>query len=189
MEININKKNVLAAVILSSSFLFAEVTSSLTDNNVVTTTSEPIGAVIMWSKTETPLGWLDMNGQDISGYTELVEIYGTTLPDLRNNFIRGYGGNSGSLGKFQDQSMKSHNHGISFSGNALPSHSHVVSVYNGSTESHGNKSNSAANDQRANYYVSSVSAGTPSGNIEVSNFGESEVRPTNIAFKYIVKAE
>lgn len=189
MELNINKKSIIALAILSSSFLFANYSSKINDNNVVKSSSEPIGTVVIWAKSDIPMGWLEMNGQDITENSSLVDIYGNNLPDLRGVFVRGYGGNSGALGEFQEQSMKSHGHTASFTGNALPSHTHTYSALAANQESHGNKSNDAANDNRGYYNFTSVSAGTPTGSVSVGNSGTSELRPINVALKYIVKAE
>ena len=62
----------------------------LTD--IISSSSAPIGSIIMWSSTNIPENWLAMVGQDISNeaYAELRNITGkTSLPDTRNRVPQG----------------------------------------------------------------------------------------------------
>jgi microcystin-dependent protein len=189
MEININKKTILGFLILSSSFIFADYTSSYNTSSKNVSSNDPVGTIVIWSKEDIPMGWLEVNGQDITEHEELSNIYGNNLPDLRGRFVRGFGGNSGALGELQEQSMASHNHTATFSGNSLPPHSHNYTALASNQESHGNRDNNAANDNLGYYNFNSISAGTPSGTVSIGNTGESELRPLNVALKYIVKAD
>lgn len=188
MEFKINAKAIIAGIILSSGLVFAEYTSVLSYSTYESTAEDPVGTVVIWGQNKIPDGWLELNGQSTAGYPDLVDVYGANLPDLRGNFIRGFGGNSSALNSFQVESMKSHGHTASFVGNALPPHTHTGTTMSG-TEAHGNGDNEAANDNYHHQTISSVSAGTPTGTITVATSGESEVRPINVAMKFIVKAE
>lgn len=89
MEIKINGKGVIAALILSAGFVSAEYVSVIDSNSVKYTSApeatfdSPIEPVVMWGSVIPPAGWFEMNGQSTSGYPELTTIYGATLPDLR----------------------------------------------------------------------------------------------------------
>lgn len=159
---------------------------SSSSSNYESSQGDPAGTVMLWGKGALPDGWIELDGSSTESYPELMSIYGATLPDMKGNFVRGHGGNSGSLNTFQAESMKAHTHSATFTGNALPSHSHTGVTMSG-TESHGNKSNDAANDKYYNQTTSSVSAGTPTGSVSMSSQGGSEIRPTNVALKFIVK--
>ena len=150
---------------------------------------DPVGIIVMWGQTTVPEGWVEAAGQSTNINPDLIAIYGANLPDLRGNFVRGYGGNSGKLGEIQGQEIKSHSHTASFIGNALPTHGHTYSAYNGNTESHGNKSNDLYDNNRKSYTTGATSGGTPTGTVNVTDTGEDETRPTNIALKYIIKVQ
>ena len=50
----------------------------------------PSGGVIMWPTSVVPTGFLELNGQSTTGYSNLIAIYGATLPDMRGEFVRGW---------------------------------------------------------------------------------------------------
>lgn len=80
--------------------------------------SLPIGTEIMWSSSIIPPKFLEQNGATFSAitYPDLaVHLGGTTLPDLRGEFIRGWDHGRGIdagrvLGSSQSDSFKSHTH-------------------------------------------------------------------------------
>ncbi|MGL5051058.1 MAG: phage tail protein [Fusobacteriaceae bacterium] len=51
----------------------------------------PIGSVISYAGTTTPIGWLLCDGRSITevGYPDLFKLVGDKLPDLRGEFVRG----------------------------------------------------------------------------------------------------
>lgn len=132
---------------------------------------------------------VELNGQSTSGYPKLAALYGSTLPDMRGRFARGFGGNSGALNAVQGEEIKSHSHSASFTGNALPSHSHTYTASTNNTDDEGVGSDSAADNQWSSYTTNSVSAGTPTGSVTVNASSGSKVRPTNVAMLFIIKAE
>ncbi|MPM09714.1 hypothetical protein SDC9_56036 [bioreactor metagenome] len=78
-------------------------------NNVTAKSSggNPVGTIIAWPVTQNPEdmeNWLECNGQAVNqaAYPELYSIIGAHLPDLRGQFLRGQGGNSGKLGEVQN---------------------------------------------------------------------------------------
>lgn len=88
-----------------------------------------VGQVATFARTTAPTGWLLCNGQAVSRttYAALFAAIGTTygegngsttfnLPDCRNEFFRGWDGNTGVVGtKFSD-SYAAHNHTASTGG-------------------------------------------------------------------------
>ena len=145
------------------------------------------GTIIMWGNGSPPEGWIILNGQSTDNYPNLKDIYGSNVPDMSGLFVRGFGGNSGNLGEIQESSLQTHSHTASFIGNALPPHSHSYTAQDGSTDEEG-YAGVAAKNSRSNYTTSAVSAGTPSGNIYIDNYGGNEVRPQNTTLVFIVKA-
>lgn len=61
-------------------------------------TSLPVGTPIPWPTSTPPKGWITMSGQTITSpqYPTLFALYGSKLPDLRGQFIRGWA-NDGQL--------------------------------------------------------------------------------------------
>lgn len=53
----------------------------------------PVGAEIMWSNSTVPAGWFEQDGSTFNGtlYPKLAaHLGGTTLPDMRGEFARGW---------------------------------------------------------------------------------------------------
>jgi len=50
----------------------------------------PSGAIMIWPSSNIPSGWIECNGQSTSGFTALAAIVGSTVPDLRGEFVRGW---------------------------------------------------------------------------------------------------
>ena len=72
----------------------------------------PVGMILAWPVGQNPEdmdNWLECNGQSISPsvYPELFAVLGSSVPDLRGLFLRGYGGKSAALGATQDQATAS----------------------------------------------------------------------------------
>lgn len=95
--------------ILLPNFALAADSSSYTPVAVTVKSPIPIGTIMAWPTNSMPADgtWAECNGSN-----------GT--PDLRGKFIRGLGGNSGSLGSTQAEETKAHKH-------IIPKHSHTVS--------------------------------------------------------------
>ena len=74
-----------------------------------------VGAVVMWGGSTIPAGWLEMNGQ--AAPVSLQSIYGSTLPDLRGEFVRGWDNGRGvdtgrALRSTQAQDIQPHTHSL-----------------------------------------------------------------------------
>lgn len=171
MKINlkIGNKSFFAIALLSVGITFADYVSIVDAKSaggvMIEQESLPIGSVQMWYGINIPDGWLEMNGQSTAGYTGLSKIYGSNLPDLRGEFVRGYDNGRGidagrSIKSTQAELMKSH--------------SHTIDV-----EPDGSGGSS------------SVRSGphSPIGTYNTNATGGSETRPRNVALMYIVKAE
>ena len=138
---------------------------------------------IPYPKTTPPVGYLMMVGQAISSstYPILYSLYGSTLPDLRGGFIRGW-----DNGKGVD------------SGRAILSlQNHAIQNITGSL---GSIRTALTTPQLTGaFYLDSGGAGgiTGAGGTSYPSVGfdaslvvntAAETRPRNIAFNYIVKA-
>ncbi|WP_181674764.1 phage tail protein [Escherichia coli] len=130
----------------------------------------PVGVPVPWPSATPPTGWLKCNGAPFSAeeYPELAKAYPTNkLPDLRGEFIRGWddgrGVDSGRLiGSNQNFSIQSHLHTVDYVSSATDDGSGPLSS----------------------------GAGTAGGTIHFTTnpTGDTETRPRNIAFNYIVRA-
>ncbi len=181
-------KNFVSIFLLLLITIGMQYTIASSDNGVkVESDYLPIGAIAMWGNETIPNGWIEMAGQSTGNYSELLSIFGSTLPDLRGRFVRGFGGNSASIGVVQTESIKSHGHTATFTGNTLPSHNHTFLAQSGSKD--GGAGGSGADNHTTTKNTSSTSGGTPTGNISVSSYGSTETRPNNIAMKYIIKVK
>ncbi|WP_051677140.1 phage tail protein [Maridesulfovibrio frigidus] len=144
----------------------------------------PIGGVIPWTSGTVPEGFLECNGQSTSGYADLAAIVGSTVPDLRGEFIRGWdhgkGVDSGrSIKSSQSDAMESHAHTttITISGS--------VTIPYGV----GDGGSFTLHDQTQNAWSFNVPfSGTGSGVSTTAGSG-TENRPRNVSMMYIIKAE
>lgn len=189
MDIKFNGKALIASLALLSSlsstlFIKASDIKTSTGSEVIEN-NLPIGAIVVWGGQTIPDGWAEMNGQTVSS-SEVTAIFGGALPDLRGRFVRGHGGNSDAMGVVQLESIKSHNHTASFVGNPLPGHSHSYTSYKGESKDGGSGGHGADNHTTTRT-TSSVSGGTPTGSVSISNYGSTETVPNNVAMKYIIK--
>lgn len=124
----------------------------------------PAGIISMWSTPTLPSGWLECNGQSTAGYPNLIALFGTNLPDLRGEFIRGW----------------DHGRGIDIGRT-------IKSAQGGSVESHrhdmfGQRGGSP--DGGGPYTQGAVVAGSTD---QTGYYGGAETRPRNIALMFIVK--
>ena len=97
-----------------------------TDGNGVTSwvaiQGVPTGSIFAFGGSENniPSGYLECNGQSTSGYTALANLVGSTVPDLRARFIRGWdhGANrdpNRTRGSWQEARTKRHTHSAQYS--------------------------------------------------------------------------
>lgn len=91
---------------ISDSTLSSTTLASLNDITAKISGGNPVGTIIAWPVAQNPEdmeNWLECNGQAVNqaAYPELHSIIGAHVPDLRGQFLRGLGGNSGTLGAVQ----------------------------------------------------------------------------------------
>lgn len=126
------------------------------------------GAIVMWGTSTVPSGWLECNGQSTAGYPNLIALFGTNLPDLRGEFIRGWDNGRGvdvdrELLSAQAQSMQAHTH-----------------TYE--------KSSLSFTTSQSGLSTTSTSRPTIVYNVTAtSSTGTAETRPRNVAVMFIVK--
>jgi microcystin-dependent protein len=122
----------------------------------------PSGTIVMWGGGVPPLGWLECNGQSTAGSAALIAIYGTNVPDLRGEFVRGW-----DHGKGVDQGRNVR----SFQGQDIQPHTHTyVQTTQGTDTTSGGDT----------HYINASSGITGST-------GGTETRPRNVALMFIVK--
>lgn len=64
-------------------------TLQISASNKATTQGVPTGTIIWFASNIPPPGFIICNGQSTAVYPELAKIVGSTVPDLRGEFIRG----------------------------------------------------------------------------------------------------
>jgi microcystin-dependent protein len=143
----------------------------------------PVGAVTMWGGSNVPQGWLEMNGQSIVGYTELSAIYGSNLPDLRGEFVRGWDNGRGidSGRTLLGWQMASH---IAHDEDGMHIHNYSDSA---SALKHGLEPSTM--NVSANHSWSDASGKNYTFNSSQLRSFTSTVKPRNVSLMYIVKAE
>ena len=153
----------------------------------------PLGACVMWAGLTAPSGWVEARGQSTSGQPqEIIDIYGSNFPDMRAEFPRGWDNGRGiDTGRAQQttqgEEIGRHSHPASFSGNALPPHEHGSNIRTTSRDS-GSSAALRDNGGSQTYPTTSVSAGTPTGSVTVSDNGSTgdENRVRNVAWMFII---
>lgn len=141
----------------------------------------PLGAVMTWPYPDLPADgkWVECKGQSIRGTALCSELGRCTAPDYRGKFLRGVGGNSAALGEVQGDAVRTLT-GDSIvggfeSGDNVYNPTGVFKVH----DLHYGGGNSNGKDGGWRPRVELDIAGMlPLGN---------EVRPVNIAVKYIIK--
>lgn len=119
-----------------------------------------VAQIATFARIDAPAGWLVCDGRAVSRatYSDLFDAIGTlygagdgsttfNLPDCRNEFMRGWNGNSGSVGNKAAQSIQSHSH--TASSNSSGTHNHLVSIANSGAHSHGASTDSSGTHQHA----------------------------------------
>ena len=132
------------------------------DSQVATILGVPAGTIVMWGSYNLPNGWLICDGQPISGYPALAAIFGSTLPDLRGEFIRGLD---------QTKGVDPGRGILSWQAGDIQSHTHTYGGIQAQGYVDGNLIYAADGDVANTGYT-----------------GGTETRPRNIALIFIVKA-
>lgn len=123
------------------------------------------GQIVLWGTSTPPAGWLEMNGQSTAGYPNLIALFGTNLPDLRGEFVRGWSNDRTTVDyprqilSAQAQDVQPHTHSYTVTSSATSLNQAGVSP--GSIPS---------------------SSGSTTGSA-----GTTETRPRNVALMFIIK--
>lgn len=120
------------------------------------------GAIVMWGGSSAPSGWLECNGQSTAGFPNLTAIYGTNLPDLRGEFIRGWDNGRGiDTGRTI----------LSAQGQDIQPHTHPITSYS----------------YLRNFEGGAALAWAGTASTSTGSTGGTETRPRNVALMFIVK--
>jgi len=149
----VNSTPSTAATAASKGYVDATVSATITP-----------GTIVMWGTSAVPAGWLECNGQSTAGSPNLIPLFGTNVPDLRGEFIRGWdNGRNVDSGRVirsaQAQDVQPHTH----------SYSAPTSV---------------ATSNQAGFDAGTIFASSPS---TTGSTGTAETRPRNVALMFIVK--
>jgi len=190
----------------------------------ITVQGVPVGAIFCWPKNQIPTGYLECNGDSIpngqgtvqgvqADFSALRQIVGSSLPDLRGEFVRGWASDTTDSTRDQGRGIKSpqsgdissHKHTVTSSHTITdPGHVHSPTQTNSPSSTMANGTSIAVNDRIVGNYGGGSGNGLgPLGtrqfmnnqttgiaiatNNDVSNTGGSEVRPRNVALMYIIK--
>ncbi len=160
----------------------------------------PTGSIMPYIGTTAPAGWLMCDGTAIPSGTfsdDLKALLGTTTtPDLRAMFLRGAGTGNSKTGptvkQVQQDSFKTHFHGVNINTNADGGHSHTTTFYNDDYNNSGNGTPSGTGlirDGGAGYTRPTSAVGDHSHNVNgnSASTGDTETRPINYGVNYIIK--
>ena len=125
----------------------------------------PTGAMIMWPTATAPSGFVEAAGQSTAPYPSLTPIYGSNLPDMRGEFVRGFDNGRGVDGGRAIRSSQT---------DELKAHTHDYFLW---SPGGGGYSDGMANDT-----ITDNRPTTPT-----TSTGGSETRPRNVAMMYIIK--
>ena len=190
----------------------------------ITVQGVPVGAIFCWPKNQIPTGYLECNGDSIpngqgtvqgvqADFSALRQIVGSSLPDLRGEFVRGWASDTTDSTRDQGRGIKSgqsdditsHNHTVTSNHTINDSgHLHTPSSTNSPTSTVADGRSIAVNDRIVGNYGGGSGNGLgPLGNRQfmniattgisistsnsVGNTGGSETRPRNVALMYIIK--
>ena len=122
------------------------------------------GTIVMWGTSTVPAGWLECNGQSTAGFASLTALFGTNLPDLRGEFVRGWSNNRTTVDYPRDI--------LSAQAQDVQPHTHS---YTAPTVTSSNVSGAASGSLPGTQSATTGSTGT------------TETRPRNVALMFIVK--
>jgi len=175
----------------------------------------PIGSVFCIAHTSIPSGYVECNGASIpngtgtvngvtANFAALFALIGSSLPDLRGEFIRGFDNGRGvdsgrSMLSSQGSQNASHNHSASATSTA-GAHSHSLNYQRKHVEDTGTaaitdiRREGGDGDGGSQTFTNDTTSGfmnnatvSVSTSVTISNQGGSEARPRSIAMMYIIK--
>jgi hypothetical protein len=178
----------------------------------------PVGTVIWYAGSSAPAGYLKANGDSIANgsgttqgitanFSELYAVVGSTLPDLRGEFIRGWDDGKGTdsgraIKSTQSGQNESHGHSVSATTTiANDTHTHDTVLddnrvfgftqdgtsTDGETSPYGNPGNIPGWNIPAQLNDSDTHNHTATTTISQSNQGGGEARPRNVALLACIK--
>ena len=174
----------------------------------------PVGTVIWYAGSSAPAGYLKANGDSIANgsgttqgitanFSELYAVVGSTLPDLRGEFIRGWDDGKGTdsgraIKSTQSGQNAQHNHTASSSSSSTssvtdPGHDHTITRNQGNWAGHsgaGSPRSDAGSSPGLDWISSettgiSVSTSTTTTTTTANEGGEA--RPRNVALLACIK--
>ncbi|NIB50689.1 phage tail protein [Enterobacter sp. 725m/11] len=137
----------------------------------------PVGVPVPWSSATPPTGWLKCNGAAFTAaqYPKLAQAYPTlVLPDLRGVFVRGWD---------DGRNLDTGRGLLSYAGDKLRKHTHSLLFGNGDGAQTPAVHESYRKSASQVYFAVAGSSGA-----YISEEGDNETAPCNIAFNYIVRA-
>jgi hypothetical protein len=180
---------VFILLFLMPAVLFGADSTTFTPGDVEakTISGVPIGGVVAWKSNQVPDGWLECDGQSTAGYPELAALVGSTVPDLRGEFIRGWShGKSGidsgrTIGSAQGDAMR--NITGSWTGHRLSMNIASASGVLGQVPT--TKKVEGPDETDGKYIISNTINIDASRQVPTAD----ENRPRNVALMYIIRAE
>ena len=174
----------------------------------------PVGSVFCIAHTSIPSGYVECNGASIpngtgtvngvtANFAPLRALIGSSLPDLRGEFIRGFDNGRGvdsgrSMLSSQSADNQAHNHSASASSTA-GAHSHALNYQRKHVEDTGTaaitdiRREGGDGDGGSQTFTNDTTSGfmnnatvSVSTSVSIANNG-SEARPRNVAMMYIIK--
>jgi hypothetical protein len=171
----------------------------------------PVGTVIWYAGSSAPAGYLKANGDSIANgsgttqgitanFSELYAVVGSTLPDLRGEFIRGWDDGKGTdsgraIKSTQTDQNKQHNHTASSSSSSTssvtdPGFVHTLNYgegsYGGSSGSVSPR-DSGTTSNRVNSATTGISVSTSTTTTTTTANEGGESRPRNVALLACIK--
>ena len=179
----------------------------------------PVGTVIWYAGSSAPAGYLKANGDSIANgsgttqgitanFSELYAVVGSTLPDLRGEFIRGWDDGKGTdsgraIKSTQSGQNAQHNHtATSSSSSTQAAHSHSLNYERKLVEDTGwaritdirreggdgdGGADTFTNDTTSGFMNNATPAITTTTTTSIANQGGTEARPRNVALLACIK--
>ncbi|WLI79075.1 phage tail protein [Kosakonia sp. H02] len=148
----------------------------------------PVGVPVPWPTATPPVGWLQCNGAAFTAaqYPKLALAYPKlVLPDLRGQFIRGWGGVEMDPGRALLSSQSATIVGM---GDPTKTSTALVTLVNNTDDNANTMRELLGGESVENLPGIGYSTGTGASMMANGAYVSMKVRPANIAFNYIVRA-
>ncbi len=137
-----------------------------------------VGTIMLWATNTPPSGWIIMQGQSTNSYPQLKNVIGSTVPDMRGYFVRGYGGNSGALKAAQTDAMRNITGTVTYLAETFSYNASTTGVFTKSNCCKSGNTPSKADASNSGRLTFDASRQVPTA---------AEFRPINRALNYIIK--